>query len=502
MTDHSTDALIRGRSRNLLLALMAAVLLTICLVFTFVMAGWYRDVGRGLGASGQSVAAAVAHEIDRNIELLDFSLRSVADQWRNPDIQALAPHLRDLVLFDGAMQAPGFGAMFVLDREGAVVANSSKQDQLNRQYGDRDYFRVHVATANLGLFVSRPFPSRATGRWVVAFSRRIDGPDGAFGGVAVVTLDLDYLAKLYSGLKIGPDSAVTLFRIDGTVITREPPVRADLRLWAGANDAFTRMRVSHDGTFEGESPVDGQHRIISYHRVGTLPLIQAVEVGGDGDYADWWRRAAVVAGLLVLLCVGIMALSLALYRELGRRNVAEAQLSRLAATDALTGLANRRRFEAVLTREWSRASVSGQPIALLMADADAFKVYNDVFGHLAGDGALQAIAGRLEAGAESQGGLACRCGGEEFVVMLPGLDESAALAIAEEMRSAVQALALPHPRGIDDVLTISVGVASGRPGDGASSREVLAVADAALYRAKRDGRNRCCGPASVERQAA
>ena len=209
-----------------------------------------------------------------------------------------------------------------------------------------------------------------------------------------------------------------------------------------------------------------------------------------------------MAGLLALLCLGIMVLALALYRELGRRNLAEAQLSRLAATDALTGLANRRKFEAVLTREWSRASVSGQPIALLMADADAFKVYNDMFGHLAGDGALQAIAGRLEAGAESRGGLACRCGGEEFVVMLPGLDESAALAIAEEMRSAVQALALPHPCGIDEVLTISVGVASGRPGDGASSRDVLAVADAALYRAKRDGRNRCCGPVSVERQAA
>ena len=480
-----------GGSRAALPTLTALVLVAICLVFTVVMAGWHRDVGRVLGASGESVAAAVAGEVDRNIELLDFSLRGVAERWDLPEVQTLPPSLRDRVLFDNALRAPGFGAIMVLDRDGRLAAQSADRGKLGVDFGDRDYFRVHVGTSNVGLYVSRPFVSRRTGEWMVALSRRIDAPEGGFAGVALGTLSIAYLGKLYAGLGIGPDSAVTLFRTDGTVITREPFVPSDVRLFAGRSDAFTRMRSSRDGTFEGESPIDGLRRIISYHRVGDLPLIQAVEVAGEGDYAAWWRRAAAVAGLLTLLCLGVMGLSLALYRELGRRSAAEDELSRLAGTDALTGIANRRRFEAVLEDEWCRAVETGGPLALLMVDADTFKSYNDLFGHPAGDGVLQAIAGRLEAGARGRGGLACRCGGEEFVVLIPGCDEARALLVAEDLRAAVEALALPHPLGIGGVVTISVGVASGRPSAGGAGRDLLAASDAALYRAKAAGRNRC-----------
>ena len=480
-----------GGGRAALPALTALVLVAICLVFTFVMAAWHRDVGRVLGASGETVAAAVAGEVDRNIELLDFSLQGVAEQWQMPDVQGLAPRLRDLMLFDNAMRAPGFGTVMVLDGDGRVVGQSSGAVQIGTDFSDRDYFRVHAGTTSVGLYVSKPFRSRLSGHWIVALSRRIAGSDGAFAGVAMGTLDLSYLGKLYAALRIGPDSAVTLFRTDGTVITREPFVQSDVRLWAGGGDSFNRMRSSHDGTFEGESPIDGRRRIISYHRVGDLPLIQAVEVAGEGDYAGWWRRAAAVAGLLTLLCLGVLGLSLALARELGRRSAAEAELSRLAGTDALTGLANRRRFEAVLADEWRHAAEADEPLALLMIDADTFKSYNDLFGHPAGDGVLRAIAGRLDAGARGRGGLACRCGGEEFVVLIPGCDDARALLVAEDLRAAVEALALPHPLGIGGVVTISLGVASGRPSAGGVASDLVAGADAALYGAKAEGRNRC-----------
>ena len=145
----------------------------------------------------------------------------------------------------------------------------------------------------------------------------------------------------------------------------------------------------------------------------------------------------------------------------------------------------------MLEDEWCRAVETGGPLALLMVDADTFKSYNDLFGHPAGDGVLQAIAGRLDAGARGRGGLACRCGGEEFVVLIPGCDEARALLVAEDLRAAVEALALPHPLGIGGVVTISVGVASGRPSAGGAGRDLLAASDAALYRAKAAGRNRC-----------
>ena len=479
------------QGRAALLAITAVVLVAICLVFTVVMTAWHRDVGRVLGASGESVAAAVAGEVDRNIELLDFSLRGVADQWGAPDVQSLSPRLRDLVLFDNAMRAPGFGTLMVLDRNGLLVGTSSDTGKIGDAFGSREYFQVHVGTRNIGLYVGKPFRSHLSGRWIVALSRRINDASGEFAGVVMGTLDLAYLGKLYAGLGIGPDSAVTLFRTDGRVITRDPFVESDVRVWAGGGDAFTRMRSSRAGTFEGESPIDGRRCIISYHRVGDLPLIQVVEVAAEGSYTDWWRRAAAVAGLLTMLCLGVMGLSLLLHRELGRRSAAEDELSRLAGTDALTGLANRRRFEAVLKDEWRRASETGEPLALLMVDADSFKRYNDLYGHPAGDAVLQAIAGQLDIAARGRGGLACRCGGEEFVVLIPGCDEARALFAAEELRMAVEALALAHPEGVGGSVTISIGVATACPSIDETARGLLAAADAALYRAKAGGRNRC-----------
>ncbi len=483
-------------ARAALPALTALVSVAICLVFTFVMMEWHSDVGRVIGSSAESLTAAVAGDVDRNIEFLDFLLKGVVDEWQTSD----AERPTNTTLLDNAVRAPGFGMILVLDRDGKLIGRSPDLGRLEDDFSDRDYFRVHVGTSNVGLYVSRPFRSRMTATWVVALSRRIDDSKGDFAGVVTGTIDIAYLHRLYAGLAVGSDDAVTLFRTDGTVITREPFVQSDVRLWAGGGDTFNHMRASRAGTFEGESPVDGRRRIISYHRVGRLPLIQAVEVSGAGDYADWWRRATAVAGLLTLLCLGVMGLSLVLYRELGRRSVAEAELSRLAGTDPLTGLANRRRFEAVLAAEWRRAAEV--PLALLMVDADAFKAYNDLFGHPAGDGVLQAIAGRLDDGARGRGGLACRHGGEEFVVLIPGCDEPRALLVAEELRAAVEALALSHPLGTGGVVTISVGVASALPSGGESWHDLLATADAALYRAKADGRNRCRAPSGDGLRAA
>ena len=276
-TDLRPDA-----SRAALPALTALVLVAICLVFTFVMAAWHRDVGRVLGASGESAAAAVADEVDRNIELLDFSLRGIAEQWITPDVQALPRRLRDMLLFDNTLRAPGFGTVMVLDADGRLVAQSTDQGVVGTSFADRDYFRVHTGTVGVGLYVSKPFRNRIDGAWIVALSRRIDAA-GRFTGVAVGTLDVAYLAKLYAGLGIGDGSAVTLLRTDGTVITREPFVAGDVRLFAGGGDSFNRMRATHDGVFEGPSPIDGVSRIISFHRVGNLPLIQAVEVSVEGE---------------------------------------------------------------------------------------------------------------------------------------------------------------------------------------------------------------------------
>ncbi|MBP9149275.1 MAG: diguanylate cyclase [Rhodoferax sp.] len=173
--------------------------------------------------------------------------------------------------------------------------------------------------------------------------------------------------------------------------------------------------------------------------------------------------------------------------------LANESLSRLSFVDALTGLANRRRFNGALDEEWRRASRSQTDLALVMADIDNFKLYNDSLGHQQGDRCLAAVAGVFLRAAGRAGDLAARYGGEEMVFLMPGANHAEALAMAENLRAACEALALPHPTSpVSSVVTISLGVASCVPGADFSAEGLLGQADAALYRAKAAGRNRVC----------
>ena len=166
-------------------------------------------------------------------------------------------------------------------------------------------------------------------------------------------------------------------------------------------------------------------------------------------------------------------------------------LARISFVDALTGVANRRRFDEALEQEWQRAMRTGTPLAVLVADVDLFKAYNDTLGHMEGDRCLVAVAEVFVNAARFPEKLVARYGGEEFVILIPEADAVAALSFAEELLAACAARAIPHPAStIAPVVTISVGVASRIASPEASSLGLLLEADAALYRAKRAGRNR------------
>ncbi len=167
-----------------------------------------------------------------------------------------------------------------------------------------------------------------------------------------------------------------------------------------------------------------------------------------------------------------------------------AQLEALALTDGLTEVANRRRFDDVLAREWSRAARLNLPLALAMIDVDFFKKYNDRYGHQAGDDRLCRVARALEAQARRPGDLVARYGGEEFAMVFPGTEGSDALKIAAKACEALFGLGLPHDASPIGVLSISVGVAALRPGKEGSAESLVKLADQALYQAKEGGRNR------------
>jgi diguanylate cyclase (GGDEF)-like protein/PAS domain S-box-containing protein len=171
------------------------------------------------------------------------------------------------------------------------------------------------------------------------------------------------------------------------------------------------------------------------------------------------------------------------------------QMERMAATDGLTGLANRRHFDDVADGEWRRCGRDHQPLSLLLLDVDHFKLFNDRHGHVAGDGCLRAIATQMAAAARRPGDLVARYGGEEFLILMPHTDRAGALCVAERVRELVLDLAIAHEGSpAPSVVTVSIGVATAWPRDPGSGPEnvgaLLEAVDTALYQAKSRGRNR------------
>jgi diguanylate cyclase (GGDEF)-like protein len=166
------------------------------------------------------------------------------------------------------------------------------------------------------------------------------------------------------------------------------------------------------------------------------------------------------------------------------------ELQRLTATDSLTGVANRRRFDEALDHEWRRAVRTHAPLACIMIDIDHFKAFNDRYGHLQGDACLRQIAHSLVAAVRRAGDIVARYGGEEFAVVLPGTAHAGAVRVAEQLRAGIEALRVPNDASATlPFVTISLGVATVTPMAGVSPQTLVAAADRALYSAKRSGRN-------------
>jgi len=240
--------------------------------------------------------------------------------------------------------------------------------------------------------------------------------------------------------------------------------------------------------------------MLSFSSAGT------VQVGALGEAA-----VAVVAAVVLVTGRVTAALDKRRFRDLEAAQIEllETQeqlretnelLSELSYRDSLTGLHNRRHFDAVFETEFRRAARSRASLSLLMIDVDHFKAFNDTYGHQHGDDCLREIAQALEHGPRRAHDCVARYGGEEFVVLLPGANTADAVKIAEKIREAVLALKIEHA-GSDTApcATVSIGVCSCKPKISGSSKEILRDADTALYVAKGMGRNRVamCGGMEV-----
>ena len=398
--------------------------------------------------------------------------------YREPDglagVLAADISLHDFSRFLAAIDlAPG-GAAFVVDDEGLLLADDSGRPPLT---GDDDSSRRLAAAESPSAairFAARHLPSdvpAGTGSarriesgdevWFLAWQRisREAGPG--------MTIGVSVPRPAYLDAMVTRDRQAVLIAI-GTLVLFLAAA------WALAHAISRPIRdLAEASTRVGEDPATDfpRSRVREIDRLAHSFRDMAGRL--ETTMASLERRVTERTALL---------------------QAANVRLDRISRTDSLTGLANRRDAHATMVREWRRARRSGRPLALVLADIDWFKDYNDRYGHPAGDRALVRVAETLAACTRRAGDVVARYGGEEFLFILPGLDSDDARAFAEHVREAIEALAIEHDGSPLGRMTMSFGVTASvatREAAGSDGVEgLLRTADRALYAAKRSGRNR------------
>lgn len=437
---------------------------------------------------------------------------------------------------------PWIRSLSIVGPEGKIDC-STMQSVVGFDLSDRDYLRR--AREFHEFVLSDYIQSRTTGLPTIIAAYPVSAVDGGQESVVIASIDLKWMSQLLSNR--GGRSGVSVVLVDSTgTILASPPESANLigqKLKdTSLFEAVTLREINLDreyGSISFES-ADGEKKAVSFARVsGTrarmiVSINQSVMLGDvNRDIRTAYLQLALV-GLFTLLGAWFAGERLiirplrmmtdtanrfgrgefsarasnaslplefiplakafdAMASQLSEREremaAANDRLTVIASLDLVSGLANRRGFQSRLEFEWMKALQTDGRLSLLMIDVDHFKLFNDTYGHPEGDACLSRVGEVLATIANSCGGFAARYGGEEFCLLLPNSDPAHSVQMGEQVRATVEALAIPHVTSDFRHVTVSVGVATVAPGSAQPQNDLIEAADAALYAAKRRGRN-------------
>ena len=383
-------------------------------------------------------------------------------------------------------------SVMAFDEKGHQFVSSQPQVQDWFDLSRTDAFDLHSKQNNSDLRIGSPVRSPTNDDWMIPFTHRLDKPDGSFGGILVATIRVDYFAGFYKSLGKTSGAIISLLSRDGTLLSRYPPTE-DMIGRNVANDLWkTDVLTKPEGTLRLTSPVDAVDRVYGFKNTSDYSLVLFVGLSRDAVLAGWLRNALIhlvgAAGLIALFAL----IGMKLAKNVALRHTSEIALAKLARTDSLTGVMNRRSFDDAFGKAWMQAASSEKPLSLLLLDVDHFKAFNDTYGHPAGDTCLQLVATAMIETVYKPADRVARYGGEEFAVLLPDTGEASAMIFAERIRAAIESLAIPNKgSSVQSTLTVSIGVSTRRPSidNPDTMADFLSDADRALYKAKFFGRN-------------
>src|SRR5919109_887077 len=475
----------------------------------------------------QSVSAQTARELDLWVKERLYELRVFASSYEvseNVDLITRgrgAPVLARLTDYLRSVRErfTDYPELLVVNPQGAVVATTAQQATSARLSANWAA-AIRADNAVLG----DAYRDDALGKDVVVFAVPIYQTGGRLVGALTAKLDLAAVNHLLRRFAAGASGRVYLITTGGQPLVSSEATREDL-MQRHLDSTFTRQLLEHEGLPIELTGFGGDRVLASAKRVPHVEWAVLVQVPAAEAFRQVTRLRNVTVLIVAALLVGVgllaYGLGLLITRPLTRLTAGAArvaagdldvtlpvvgggelgyvtevfndmvtrlresrrELERLSITDDLTGLYNRRYVMEALANEVRRSRRLEHTFTLLMLDVDHFKEYNDAHGHLEGDAALARVAAILK---ESTRDVDCaaRYGGEEFVVLLPETEAQGATGTAQRIQERLARDAL-----VGGKLTLSVGVAQ-FPADGESPDELLAGADAALYQAKREGRNR------------
>lgn len=440
---------------------------------------------------------AIARDISRHMDLFRFVLASLRETVTSDAFDRIPLDLHDTVLFSHTAAPKALGVLFVTDANGIIMAESGRSEIKGQSRGWRPYFAYHRDHDDPAMMVSGPLVSATSGDPVIVLSMRLNHPDGSFRGVVVASMLLSYFDGLLSDLTLDPGASLSLLVDSGIVMARKPAdpdaIGRDLR----QEPLVMAAAGKRQAVYLEPGSMGGDRLVVSTAVEGSTMRVQMTQ-SLNQVWSNWRTKAWTIGITTAILMLGIIALIVLFHRESGRRAraqhalaLANAKLERMATTDALTGIANRRMFDDILRREEAKAARTRQEAAVLMIDIDLFKSFNDTYGHSAGDATLRSVAQAVTRAVTRGSDLVARIGGEEFAVLLPETDLAGALIVAERVRAEVVALGIRHTGSPHGHVTVSIGLAASiTEAVTLNLDEALNHADQALYDAKKNGRNR------------
>ena len=573
--------------------------------------------------SEENISNLISQSVSTTIQSYDLSLQGVIEGLHEPTLASLDLTLQQLVLFDRAASADFFNEIYVTNKDGDIIRGSRSNAPVALNVAESDFFRTLAKAPFAGMFIGKPFRNVLTkDGWALPLSRRIDNPDGSFGGIVLGSLNLAYFSSVFDNVELGEESAVSILQTDGTMIARRPAIPVTVGFDMHRSTLMKMFGPVTKGSYTSSGIIDGVRRIYRFQQIPNLPLIVSVGITTSYVFQLWWARTMVAFALISFIAL-MLAVALLLLRrqsllkkraesalraseeryrllsenssdammlrttdgtrvfstsalarlsgytleELSRREVEDCvpaeyrqfpsetarmiaageklvkrempfqradkswiwiearsmpsldadgtvkgivttlrditerkrlevelqnnarQMSAFALKDGLTDIGNRRSFDQAIEREWNAAQAAGHDLCVAMIDVDHFKKYNDSFGHLAGDEALKRIATIINSSLRRPSDFGARYGGEEFAIILPHAGRAGASHVAEYIRMRMYLAGIAHPQGIDERITVSIGIAIMCANRHATPIDLIAAADDALYRAKRNGRN-------------